>query len=452
MSGPATASGPASGPVSGPGPASAPGPASGLGTTARPAAGPAAPKAPGRNRAPTGGARPQPGGGTAAAPPQGAPPPPRDPPEPDAAPGKASGAPPARPLRTPHGPRRNPCRPGAVRTTTAQATVVRTTTVRATVVRARDAPGPTLVVRLDQLPAGALALGGELARLRRALAGTPYARLNKIALYGPAARPGRDLDYRFVQALPDGRFDFRTGCGHSLLACVVAEGRPGPVTVRAVTTGDTVLCTPEPGPVPPHAASGPPPAPPYAPGPPPVPPRTPGTAPSPPYTLHFLRPPGAPGGLPSGRPVDVLDGTPVSLVSYGNPYVFVDVRHLAAHRGDDALRDRLLVLRAEAARLLGHPPRSALPKIAAFGAGPGGLSVRALTVGGWHPRLALTGAAALAAAGALDGTVVPPVHGPVHTPGGPVTVTAGPDRVGVHHKRADVLDSLELPWRVHATA
>ncbi|MFE3071972.1 hypothetical protein [Streptomyces sp. NPDC059247] len=340
------------------------------------------------------------------------------------------------------GPRTPPGPGNTTHPTTARPTTLRPATVRATVVRARDAPGPTLVVRLDQLPAGALALGGELARLRRALAGTPYARLNKIALYGPAARPGRDLDYRFVQALPDGRFDFRTGCGHSLLACVVAEGRPGPVTVRAVTTGDTVLCTPEPGPVPPHTTPGPPPPPPYAPGP----------APSTPYTLHFLRAPGAPGGLPSGRPVDVLDGTPVSLVSYGNPYVFVDVRHLSAHRGDDALRDRLLVLRAEAARLLGHPPHSALPKIAAFGAGPGGLSVRALTVGGWHPRLALTGAAALAAAGALDGTVVPPVHGPVRTPGGPVTVTAGPDRVGVHHKRADVLDRLELPWRVHATA
>ncbi|MER8231069.1 hypothetical protein [Streptomyces sp. NPDC094049] len=430
-------------------------------TTTRPAAGPPAPKARGRNRAPAGAARPP---GTGAAPPPG--PPPRHLPAPDAtpgaAPGEASGAPPAQPLGTPSiRPHRAPPGPhrAAVRTTT-----VHPTPVRATVVRACDAPGPTLVVRLDQLPAGALALGGELARLRRALAGTPYARLNKIALYGPAARPGRDLDYRFVQALPDGRFDFRTGCGHSLLACVVAEGRPGPVTVRAVTTGDTVLCTPEPGPVPAYATPGPPPVPPYgsgpppalpyAPEPPPVPPHTPAPAPTapPPYTLHFLRPPGAPGGLPSGRPVDVLDGTPVSLVSYGNPYVFVDVRHLAAHRGDDALRDRLLVLRAEAGRLLGHPPHSALPKIAAFGSGPGGLSVRALTVGGWHPRLALTGAAALAAAGALDGTVVPPVHGPVRTPGGLVTVTAEPDRVGVHHKRADVLDRLELPWRVHATA
>ncbi|MFB6525523.1 hypothetical protein [Streptomyces sp. NPDC056399] len=166
------------------------------------------------------------------------------------------------------------------------------------------------------------------------------------------------------------------------------------------------------------------------------------------YTLSFLRAPTAPGTLPTGRPVDLLDGTPVSLVRYGNPYVFVDARHL---RAPDDL-DRLLTLRAHAARLLGHPPHSALPKIAAFTAGPGGIAVRALTVGGWHPRLALTGAAALAAAGALDGTVVPPVEGEVRTPGGTVTVSTGPDRVRVHHKRAELLERLVLPWRVHATA
>ncbi|MEU0402702.1 hypothetical protein ABZ318_21150 [Streptomyces sp. NPDC006197] len=285
-------------------------------------------------------------------------------------------------------------------------------TTTATVVRAHDAPGPTLVLRVDRLPPGALALRGELARLLRGLTGTPHAGINKIALYG---RTPHTLPYRFVQALPDGSFDFRAGCGHSLLACVVADGRREPVTVRSVTTGDTVLCEPR------------------------------GDA----YTLSFLRAPTAPGTLPTGRPVDVLDGVPVSLVRYGNPYVFVDERHLPPK----ATYERLLALRAEAARLLGHPPTSALPKIAAFAEGADGrLSVRALTVGGWHPRLALTGAAALAAAGAIGGTVVPAVHGPVRTPAGTVTVSAAPDRVRVHHKRAEVLESLELPWRVHATA
>ncbi|WP_051804292.1 hypothetical protein [Streptomyces griseus] len=275
---------------------------------------------------------------------------------------------------------------------------------RGLLVRAHDAPGATLVVRAEGLGAGVLGVAGELARL----GGGP----EKIAFYGEA--PDGGLRYRFVQAMPGGGFDFRAGCGHSLLACVVAYGAPGPVTVRSLTTGDTVLCEPEPR----RGA----------------------------HTLHFLRAPDAPGTLPTGRPRDRLLGVPASLVSYGNPYVFVDARHART-------RPHLLALRAEAARLLGHPPGSALPKIAAVGEAPdGGLSVRALTVGGWHPRLALTGAAALAAAGALEGTVVPPVRGPVRTPGGTVTVSAGPDRVSVHHKRATVLGTWEAPWRIHAKA
>ncbi|WP_137994191.1 PrpF domain-containing protein [Streptomyces vilmorinianum] len=299
--------------------------------------------------------------------------------------------------------------------------------VHAAVVMAEGAPGPTLVVALGELPAGALASGGELAAVRGALVGTEYAGVNKFALYGASAYPGCELDYRFVQGLPGGRFDFRTGCGHSLLACVVAAARPGrPLAVRAVTTGDLVRCVPE-------AATGA-------------------------YGLHFLRAPDDPGTLPTGRPVDVVGGLPVSLVRYGNPYVFVDAAHVGIptadalfRAGDDTLR-RLLALRAHAARRLGHPPHSALPKIAAFTVRDGRTAVRALTVGGWHPRLALTGAAALAAAAVIPGTVVPELHGPVRTPGGPVTVSAGPRHIGVHHKRATVLDRLRLPWRIHATA
>ncbi|MER8039762.1 hypothetical protein ACFCZV_35040 [Streptomyces hydrogenans] len=281
------------------------------------------------------------------------------------------------------------------------------TTPAGLLVRAHGAPGETLVVRDDALPAGTLGLAPELARLAGGA--------RKLALYGDDGRGG--LRYRFVQVLPGGGFDFRAGCGHSLLACVVAAGRPGPVRVHAVTTGDTVLCEPE---------------------------RDPGA-----YTLHFLRPPDAPGTLPTGRPRDRLLGVPVSLVSYGNPYVFVDARHVRA-----PAEAHLLALRAEAARLLGHPPDSALPKIAAVEATAAGLSVRALTVGGWHPRLAVTGAAALGAAGALAGTVVPRVDGAVRTPGGTVSVSARPDRVSVHHKRATVLGARPLPgrWRVHATA
>ncbi|MBT2454538.1 2-methylaconitate cis-trans isomerase PrpF family protein [Streptomyces sp. ISL-86] len=300
----------------------------------------------------------------------------------------------------------------------------------ATVVRAAGAPGPTLVVELSELPLGALALRTELRALREVLAGSRYDRLAKIALYGPSGAPGMDLDYRFVQAMPDGTFDFRTGCGHSLLACVAAAGISGAVTVRAVTTGDQVVCVSE----------------------------QPSAGPVGSYTLHFLRAPDALGVLPTGRPLDWLDGVPVSLVRYGNPYVFVDARRLGIRDRDqlfaagEAILRRLLALRAHAARALGHPPHSALPKIAVVDYSTATPAVRAVTVGGWHPSLALTGATALAAAAALSGTVVRALDGVVDTPGGPVTVSSSPHRVSVHHKRAMVLRRLELPWRIHATA
>ncbi|MCY0928833.1 hypothetical protein OTB20_21995 [Streptomyces sp. H27-H1] len=300
----------------------------------------------------------------------------------------------------------------------------------ATVVRAAGAPGPTLVVNLSELPLGALALRAELRALRESLARSGHDHLAKIALYGPSGAPGTDLDYRFVQAMPDGSFDFRTGCGHSLLACVAAAGMPGSVTVRTVTTGDQVLCVPEQ----PRAAA------------------------ADTYTLHFLRAPGARGVLPTGRPLDRLDGVPVSLVRYGNPYVFVDARHLGIGSrdelfaaGETVLR-RLLALRARAARALGYAPHSALPKIAAVDHSAAATAVRAVTVDGWHPSLALTGATALAAAAALPGTVVRPLGGVVQTPGGPATVSSTSDRVSVHHKRATIVRQLELPWRIHATA
>ncbi|XIE79599.1 PrpF domain-containing protein [Streptomyces sp. SBR177] len=205
-----------------------------------------------------------------------------------------------------------------------------------------------------------------------------------------------------------------------MVAGAATVGGPArPVTVRAVTTGDTVRCTPE--------GDGA-------------------------YTLAFLRPPTAPGTLPTGRPVDVLDGVPVTLIRYGNPYVLVDARHVpaAAPVPEGPLQGRLLELRAHAARLLGHPPHSPLPKIAVFSRGGGTrtggtVTARALTVGGWHPRLALTGAAAFAAAGAIDGTVLAGPVTRIRTPGGTVTVSADAGRVRVHHKRARVLDRLQLP-------
>ncbi|MFJ9029456.1 PrpF domain-containing protein [Streptomyces sp. NPDC102274] len=324
------------------------------------------------------------------------------------------------------------------------------------VVRVAGAPCPTLVIDRDRLPRGSLALRDELIALRRWLHRTGRGEIGKIALYGASHDPAHDLDYRFVQSLSGG-FDFRTGCGHSLLACVVATGRPGPVRVRALTTNDTVVCEPEPG----------------------------GGA----YTVRLNRPAPARPLLPTGRPVDSVDGLRVSLVDFGNPYVFVDTADLGLPAPGDLrsaegdVLDRLLRVRARAARLLGLPAHGALPKIAAVAAyGAGGLTVRAVTTTGWHPSLALTGAACLTAAATVPGTVPHRLAGHgrgaapgpytlrVDTPGGPVSASAHASAaapadakghasgsrlhaVGVHGKHATVLErALPLPWRIRVTA
>lgn len=299
-----------------------------------------------------------------------------------------------------------------------------------------------------RLPAGALATAYEMDALRTWLTRSDRTGIRKIALYGDSSEPAFDLDYRFVQCLPGGGFDFRSGCGHSLLACVVAAGRLGSATrVRVVNTGlapDTAVCEP--------AADGT-------------------------YTVHLDRTPpvGLADLLPTGLPREQIGAHSVSLVGLGNPYVFVAATDLGLSTKDELFHAdtdvfvRLLRLRAAAARRLGLPPRGALPKVAAVGAyDDGRLAVRALTEPGWHPALALTGTSCLAAAAIAPGTI-PNLLAKragcagrilrLDTAGG--TVSATPEttsagslrRVSVHGKRAVVLErAVSLPWRTHVTA
>ncbi|MEV0598931.1 PrpF domain-containing protein [Streptomyces sp. NPDC050315] len=315
----------------------------------------------------------------------------------------------------------------------------------ADVVRAEGAPGPTLVLDRDRLPPGTLASRSDLATVRAWLERSGRGRIRKLGLYGTSADPAYDLDYRFVQCLPGG-FDFRTGCGHSLLACVVACGLPGPVRVRAVTTGDAVVCEPEPG----------------------------GT-----YTVRLERPGPLHALLPTGRPLDLLCGLRVTLVRFGNPYVLVSAADLGLRStrelftADDSVLTRLRDVRAAAAAVLGHRPDGAVPKVAALAADrTGALAVRAVTVPAWHPSLALTGALCVTAAAAIPGTLPElltrtderapgafsrqPMR--LMTPGGAVVTSAATAGswlrdVSVHGKRARVVErGVPLPWRIHVTA
>jgi len=265
---------------------------------------------------------------------------------------------------------------------------------------AEGSPCPTLVLDARYLPREDGPLLDALADARRFMAGAGAGHVLKIALVEPSSHPLFDLDYRFIQALPDGpaQFDLRGSCGHSILASIVSAGESGMlaklvpgarVRVDVQNNGDQMVC--EVDEVNREQVE---------------------------FTVHFLHTPPKPVRdlLIVGEPrTDLLvDGerVEVSLVTAGNPYVFVDARTAGVDgtgelfSDDPVLFDRLSRIRAAAARRLGWPVDKAFPKVAAvMPTTQGHLAVRAISVPTWHPTIALTGAACLGAATAIEGTI-----------------------------------------------
>jgi len=337
-----------------------------------------------------------------------------------------------------------------------------TTMVRsgfALLARATGAPGPTLVLDLNALPSDEVELEAALTRIRLRLresrghgrhAAPGGDEVLKWALIAPSAHPLFDVDYRFVQAMPDAvdHFDTTGNCGHSLLAAITAAAEAGwlpplapgdRIRARVLNNGDQVVCQVD------ETAHGP-------------------DGGHVVFTAHFVAPPGtALGRL-------LRDGGRV--VRMANPYLFVDASKLGVRGREELFRGEHLDLyaalgsmRREQAARLGWRLDGAFPKVAAVvPVAPGQLAVRALTVGGWHPGLALTGAVCLAAASALEGTVpyrllrahgTPPIPGSVliDTPSGRVTAACsatgeGADDellwVSVGGKEARLLGRVEL--------
>ncbi|GAA2448358.1 PrpF domain-containing protein [Streptomyces glaucus] len=266
--------------------------------------------------------------------------------------------------------------------------------------QAVGAPTPTLVLDAGPLPRQEDELRTVLTTVRCWLEDHGHGHVLKFALVKPSPHPLFDLDYRFVQGLPGGtdRFDFRGSCGHSILSSVLAADNLGwlprlspgnRIRVQVLNNGDHVVCEVDEA----RRNSGN-------------------------FTVHFLQGDGIPLGelLLTGQARQMLmtaDGMQeASLVATGNPYVFVDAASLGMatqqelFTAGETLYDRLLRIRTAASAVLGWPPESVFPKIAAVGAyTPGRLSVRAISVPSWHPTLALTGATCLAAAAAIPGTV-----------------------------------------------
>jgi 2-methylaconitate cis-trans-isomerase PrpF len=273
--------------------------------------------------------------------------------------------------------------------------------VIAYIAAAEGAPCPTLVIDAREVPAGGPTLDAALAASRRQLVAAGYADVLKIALIAPATHPMFDFSYRFVQCVPRGDmeyFDHIGSCGHSIVASTLVANELGwipqlapghRVRVQVENNGDTVVCEVDEL----HRTGGN-------------------------VTVHFLHEPAVDprSFLVTGHPVDTLAVgdtlARISLVSMGNPYVFVRARDLGVRSQDELFADdqtlfeKLVALRRAAGARWGWPPTSAFPKIAAVDHfQPGRIAVRAVSVPTWHPTLALTGATCLAVASAIPGTV-----------------------------------------------
>ncbi|MER6527319.1 hypothetical protein [Streptomyces sp. NPDC001508] len=255
---------------------------------------------------------------------------------------------------------------------------------------------PTLVLDRRALPADRRELlSTTLLMARDWLADHHGADITTIAMIEPSADPHADLDYQFAQYLPGTppRFSLRGTCGHSILSSVAVAHRlawlprltaASRLRVNVLNTGDRVECEVD------------------------------GTSRTLTFAVEFAyRPPRRLRDLlPTGSPHEELDGMPVSLVSAGNPYVFVDAADLqlpeqeALFADDAAVRQRLTGIRRAAARRLGRPEGGVFPKVAAVGQYQyRRLAVLALPAPGWTAPLPPADAITVAAAAVIDGTI-----------------------------------------------
>jgi 2-methylaconitate cis-trans-isomerase PrpF len=242
---------------------------------------------------------------------------------------------------------------------------------------------------------------------------------SKVAIIGPSAEPGVDVEYLFAQVSTDQRLvDTRPNCGNMLAGVgpfAIESGlvtpEPGEtlVRIRNRNTGalvEAVVQTPG-GQVTYDGDAS-------IPG-------VPGTAA--PIALRFRDVAGSKTGalFPTGQRQEEIDGVPVTLIDGAMPMLLV----AAASLGTDAalppeeieanpvLMARIEALRLEAGRRmgLGDVSSSVIPKPALLGPGEGDATVTAryLTPHAVHRAMAVTGGITLAIAARLPGTVAAPL-------------------------------------------
>ena len=137
-----------------------------------------------------------------------------------------------------------------------------------------------------------------------------------------------------------------------------------------------------------------------------------------PIVLRFMEPAGARTGklLPTGRPLDEIEGVPTTCIDFGNPVVLVKASDLGksgyetkqALDADAELLARLEAMREAAAERMGlDPSNTGLPKLVLVAPPRAGgtLASRYFSPSRCHTGYALTGALSLVAACNITGTV-----------------------------------------------
>lgn len=251
--------------------------------------------------------------------------------------------------------------------------------------------------------------------------------LNKVCIVGPPSREDADIDFTFAQlSINDARVDYGGNCGNMSAAIgpfALEEGLVGvpvngeaSVVIHNTNTGKLIRARfPVEGGV--LASSGDLAIDGVA-----------GTAA--PIRLEFLEPGGAKTGclLPTGKPIDRIEGVEASLVDAANPCVFVRAADLGKTGLESPVEleaDREWLARMEAIRFagasaMGLPHVASIPKVAMLSAQPGSdITVRMISVGQPHRAVPVTGAVCLAVACRVAGTLA---HSLCASQAGPIRI------------------------------
>ena len=250
---------------------------------------------------------------------------------------------------------------------------------------------------------------------------------SKVAIVGPSADPRADVDYLFLQVgVEEATVDAKANCGNILagvgpfaIETGMIEPRHPTTTVRIRTVNSDTIA---------HATL-----------------LTPGgrlrydgdhvvagvNGSAAPIRLSFLDQAGAITGrlLPTGSPVDLIDGIAVSVVDFSIPVVMADARSFGL-TGEESpseieAKTRMMAdieaLRCAAGKLmgLGDVSKAVTPKVALLSPPRDGgtISSRYFTPWRAHKSHAVTGALCLAAATRIEGSVAQGIAKPV--PGAP---------------------------------